>query len=406
MKPLKNIFLILLLLSALLPLAAAENKKNSPVLDKVDQLISQKQYQSAWTFLHGEAESLDMGDMILKKTELTLLYYAKTNLHQMFAFADLRENEELSDVRKREAEFDFKLYDPAGALSMVIKENPDRREAYYWLAEYYHQVMTLYGEEWGKPQDELRSLIIANFRMATALGMKREEIYSKLSYTELLSGNWEAAVEDIQKALEYNNSNPAYYHDLAVAHLNMDKINEALGFADKAINLYSNPYYKADSTFLASTIALHLGDRDSAESYLKKGALLSPDDYRFPDRLIRLNLNNSEYDKAREAAGDLFALYPENPANCTTIIQYFYSIDKLNETSEFFEKQIEIYTDKPEILGNLYFHKAIVARYQGLNDEALESFTVAESEFAKVYSPDNQVFQSIENMKLELLPLE
>lgn len=406
MKPLKNIFLILLLLSAFLPLTAAENKKNSPVLDKVDLLISQKQYQSAWTFLHDEAESLNMGDMILKKTELTLLYYAKTNLHQMFAFADLEENEDLSDVRKREAEFDFKLYDPAGALSMVIKENPDRGEAYYWLAEYYHQVMTLYGDDWEKSQDELRSLVIANFRMATALGMEREEIYSKLSYTELLSANWEAAIGDLEKALEYNNSNPAYYHDLAVAHLSMNKNNEALSFADKAINLYSNPYYKADSAFLASTIALHLGDSDSAESYLEQGALLSPDDYRFPDRLIRLSLNNSDYDKARKAAGDLFALYPENPANCTTIIQYFYSIDKLNETSGFFEKQIEIYTDKPEILGNLYFHKAIAARYQELNDEALESFILAESEFAKVYSPDNQVFQSIKNMKSELEPRE
>ncbi|MBF9014224.1 MULTISPECIES: lipopolysaccharide assembly protein LapB [unclassified Oceanispirochaeta] len=406
MKPLKNIFLIFFLFAAFQPLSAAENKKNSSVLDDVDRLITQKQYQSAWTLLHDEAEDLDISDMILKKTELTLLYYAKTNLHQMFAFADLRENEELSDIRGQEGSFDFKLYDPAGALTMVIKENPDRREAYYWLAEYYHQVMTLYGEEWEKPQEDIRSLVIANFRMAAALGMETEEIYSKLSYTELLSGSWEAAVEDLQKALEYNNANPAYYHDLAIAHLNMKKNNEALSYIEKAINLYTDPFYKADSAFLASTIALHLEDSDKAESYLIKGGAFSPDDYRFPDRLIRLYLNKSDFVNARDAAGDLFAMYPENPANCTTIIQYFYSVGKLDETSVFFKTQLEKYQGQAEILGNLYFHKAISARYQGLNDEALESFTVAETEFAKVYSRDNQVFQAIEKMTAELLPTE
>ncbi|MDC7232950.1 MAG: hypothetical protein PQJ58_06935 [Spirochaetales bacterium] len=383
----------------------AENRQNENILDEIDRLIANRQYQTAWTTLHDRAEALETGDMILKKTELTLLYYTKTNLHQMFAFSDLKEGENLSDARAGDGNFDFKLFDPAGALSLVISSEPGRTEAYFWLGEYYYQVMNLYAEVWDKPVQEIRSLVLANFKMAVSLGMETEEIYSKMAYTELLSANWEGALKDLEKALIFNPGNPSYYHDKAVASLNLGHHTDALASARQAMEEYKNPFYKADSAFLASTIALHMGESGTAEDYLVKGAAYSPDDYRFPDRLIRLYLNDGEYEKARKAAGNLFALYPDNPANCTTIIQYFYNIGKLEETELFFTEQLDKFSGNPAARGNLFFHKGIAAKYRGLNTQALEAFENAEDEFKKSYAPDNPVFAAIDNMRAELRTL-
>ncbi len=386
-----------LFLSVLFSLNAEEN-----YLASADSLIGDRKYNTAWEYLHEHADSIDFADFMIKKTELSLRYFALTNMHRMFAFKDLQEGEDLYELRKEQGNHELKLFDPEGGLSMAIEQNPERADLYYWLGEFYNEVLTFYGESWFKTGDELKSLIRENLTAALTRGMETEDLYSKLAHIELVGGNWKKAAEYLDGALSFDMNDPAYYQNLAIAQLNMNELTQAEVNAEMAVNLYIDPVYKADTCFLASTIALYKSRPDTAEEYLVKGAELSPGDFRFPDRLIRLYLSLDRFEDAREAAGDLFSLYPENPATCTTIVQYFYSRQKLEETVPFFDAQLIKFRDRPEVLGNIYFHKALTYQYMELPEKALSTYNLAEEQFRLVYPEDHQVLEVIKKRTDEL----
>lgn len=395
--------LIIPLALALLPLRlfAAES-----VIEEVDALIAGGKYQSAWTRLHEHAEEEDFTDLVLKKTELCLRYYTLNNMHQMFAFSDLEEGEDLSTLRREGDGGDLRLFDPAGALTEALKREPARGEIDFWLGEYYFEALNLFGTEWSKPAEELKDLILRHYRSALEKGEASEELYAHLAHIELLREEWEAAGRDLEAAINYNRQEAGYYHNLAAVQINLNRLPQAEVNAEKAFSLYSDPLYKADSLFLASTIALYREQGEKAAGYLERGAELSPGDYRFPDRLIRLYLSLDDADGARRAAADLFALYPENPENCTKIIQYFYSMGRLEETGPFFDSQIEAFRNSPEALGNLYYHRGISYAYRSMPEEAVGALEQAEREFGKVHDRTHPVFGIIEELKKNPLPVD
>jgi tetratricopeptide (TPR) repeat protein len=404
MTPVKNLILLILLILTSFTVHASDTSSQEVLLaeevfNNVDNLIEDKKYESAWTLLHEHAESLDFADLIIKKTELCLRYFVLTNRHGMFAFTDLEGDENLLELRKQQNNYELKLFDPEGGLKMALQGSPDRGELYYWLGEFYNEVLSFYGDTWNETQDDLRNHIQENFEKALSLGMETEDIYAKLAHTELLKGEWDQAAEHLTQAMAYDREDAAYYQNLAIAQLNLDRLAQAEVNAELAINLYTDPLYKADTCFLASTIALYRSRTDSAADYLNKGFKLSPGDFRFPDRLIRLHLSQENYEDARRSAEDLFGLYPENPETCNTIIQYFFSHQRLDETRGFFETQLKKYGERPEVMGNLYFHQALASHYQGLEYEALDLFDLAEEEFNKTDPPNPLVFDAIKKMR-------
>ncbi len=390
----KLIFLLTLTLLPLGGLSAVES-----VMKEVDALIAEGKYQSAWIRLHEHAEEEDFTDLVLKKTELCLRYYTLNNMHQIFAFSDMKEGEDLQTLRREGKAGDMRLFDPAGALTEALEKDPDRGEIDFWLGEYYFEALNLFGTQWSKPAEELKDLILTHYRSALEKGEASEELYAHLAHIELLREEWEAAGRDLKAALAYNRQEPGYYHNLAAVQINLNQLPQAEINAERAFSLYSDPVYKADSLFLASTIALYREQAEKAAAYLEQGAELSPGDYRFSDRLIRLYLSLGKYDQARKAAADLFSLYPESPENCTKIIQYFYSMDRLEETDSFFDSQIKAFKDNPEALGNLYYHQGISYAYRNLPEEARSALALAEAEFKKIYEETHPVFEIIEELK-------
>jgi len=393
----RHITLAVLILCTTFQLHSQENN-----LAEEAGLVEKGLYNSAWEYLHEHAETIGFADLMVKKTELSLRYFVRTNQHRMFAFKDLEGGENLYELRKNQGEYELKLFDPEGGLKLAIEQNPERADLYFWLGEFYNEVLTFYGNSWFKTAEELNTLISENFLIALEKGMKSEELFSKLAHSELVAGHWKKAAEYLDGALSFDKNDPAYYQNLAIAQLNMNELPLAEVNAEMAIELYKDPVYKADTLFLASTIALYRSRTVEAEDFLKKGFVLSPGDYRFPDRLIRLYLSQNRYDEARASAGELFSLYPENPETCTTIIQYFYSRQKLDETELFFEAQLKSFSDRPEVMGNLYFHRALTFQYLEQPEKAAESYRLAESQFRTVYTEDDKVFEVITKRLNEL----
>ncbi|MDC7241893.1 MAG: tetratricopeptide repeat protein [Spirochaetales bacterium] len=402
-KSLISALILLLTVLISLPADTPDTVASDSVLKEVDRLTSDGQYLSAWTLLHDRADEVELEDFIIKKTRLALLYYSKTSGHQLFSFDDLKEGETLLDIRQGTDETpDLKLYDPAGALNMILENNPENGEAWKWLGEYYYQVLTIYGDQWAKPASESSALAIEAYEKALSLGMESEAVLARKAYCELMAGEWNGAVEDLKKALAYDESNPEYYYNLGLASLNLQLYADALDYTEKTLGLLNEGPEMANAVFLKSSILLYMQNADGAVTSLIRGMEVSPEDYRFPDRLIRLSLSMEDYDGARAASSRLLDLYPDNPENFRTIVQYFYDFGKLEQLLPFFETVKAVYRGRPEILGNILFHQGLTEFYLEDREASRKSFTEAEAEYARVFPEDHQVFQVINEMKERL----
>ena len=393
-----TLFLICLSLTG--PLSAATSEDH---IREFKRLKDEGLYKSAWTYLHQYAEEIDYISLIIQKTELCLRYYATTNLHQMFAFEDLEEGESLEDVRRsRNSMNDLKLFDPAGALQSALKEAPENPEIHYWLGEYYFAVLHLFANESDLSEEDLRHKIISHYRSAVENGREDEILYANLAYTELTVRDFSSSALHFRKALDFNQDNPAYHYNLAMALMNNNQLEEADKAVRDALDRDEREGSRADTLFLGSTIALMQEDEEKTLDYLIKGKEDYPRDYRFPERLIQVYLVQQNSGKALENSRQFFDLYPTSPESCQTIMNHFNAFNLLEELDLFFQEQIPRYGNNPEALGNLQYHQGVVSLLCGNEKEAGIQLNQAASTFHGVFPEDHQIFGIIEKLKLQL----
>ncbi len=391
--------LAILLLASLFPQLNLYALSSDEHMKEVRNLMDEGQYKSAWTYLHQYAEEIELSRMIICKSELCIRYYATTNLHQMFAFADLAPGETLNDIRRRNSMEDMKLFNPGEALETLLRENPGNSEIPYWLGEYYFGLLHLFGTESGLGEGELGYRIIISYRLALDGGWEDENLYANLAYTEMTLGEWSSAALHFEKASHLNPHNPAYHYQGATACMRDNQLEEADRKIRLALPLYHSDKSRADALFLGSTIALMQDNAEETLAYLKEGRTLCPGDYRFPERLIQVYLVEGKRDEALENAVYFFDLHPESPESCQTIMNHYNAFNRLNELVPFFEKQIPLYSDRPEALGNLYYHQGVVSLLTGKEDLAEEQLELARGAFSRVFSADHQIFGIIEELK-------
>ncbi len=123
----KCLFLVLIILCFTFSLFAKDvysdaDAKTKAVLANVDELIEKRQYQSAFDALR----KADNEFLLAKKVEVTIYYFAKSTMHQMFAFKNLSENETLYDVRIGDGTFNMVLFDPVKAINEFVAKNGEK----------------------------------------------------------------------------------------------------------------------------------------------------------------------------------------------------------------------------------------------------------------------------------------
>ena len=390
-----TLVLINLFLTSGLSAASSEDH-----IHEVDRLEKEGLYKSAWTYLHRNAEEIDYVEMIIMKSELCIRYYATSNLHQMFAFVDLKEGETLEEVRRRRNSMeDLKLYDPEGGLLSALEKDPDNGEIHYWLGEYYFDLLRFFAAESGLSEEDLRYKIISHYRSAADRGRGDERLYANLGYTELNARDFSSSALHFQNALDINPENPAYHYNRAVALMNDNQLEQADIAVRNALLLDNNKSSRGDTLFLGSTIALMREDALKTVDYLSMGKEELPGDYRFPERLIQVYLVRQESEKALENSRIFFDLYPESPESCQTIMNHFNTFNLLELLGPFFEAQMPRYRENPEALGNLQYHQAVVSLLTGKEKEAAIQLDQAAATFGRIFPEDHQIFPIIEKLK-------
>jgi len=377
-------------------LYSSADKETREIINKADKLVEEKKYETAFHYL---SEKNSNEYIIAKKTDICLNYFVQSMMHQMFALKDLNRNEEIDQLRGSKGTYTLIKYDPVS----IIQEYEARTKKSYpilnkALGDYYYEVNLRYNGRWIVSDSEIKELAVKNYDLAYTNNCFTS--ISLANYAELLlyQGNYQKSIELYEQALKQNNELINAHYNLAIAYLNTKNYKLAIEEAEIANRIYDkNIQYKMDALLLCSDISFLDNQPLKAIGYLEQGLKYTEQDYRFFKKLNKICLSIGDTQKANINADKLFALFPTNPAATQIVMDNYLSTDKSDELILFFNRNIEKFSNKNEILGNLYFHFAYF--YNSIDKEAVLKYAkLSREEFQKAGKYTSEIQNAIEQL--------
>jgi hypothetical protein len=100
------------------------------VLADVDRLVTEKKYLSAFRLLEAQENGDSNPDIALKKAELVLKYFVSSIYHTTFTLADLKEDQEIMDVRGKPGASIIINFDMEKVFTPLINNYPEDQRLY------------------------------------------------------------------------------------------------------------------------------------------------------------------------------------------------------------------------------------------------------------------------------------
>jgi tetratricopeptide (TPR) repeat protein len=314
----------------------------------------------------------------------------------MFALRDLKENEDLYELRSGTGSFNMYLYDPVEIITDYYKKNQQSAIIEKTLGDYYYDVGLRYQGNWFETDDILAKKCIEHYEKAFAKKFYTVNMLTNCADKYVQLKNADKAIEYYSKALD---ENPSLYNvpfNLSSAYYEKGNYKAAILYGNKAISIYKNdPNYQMDALLLCSDASYAQNDFTKSLEYLNIGLSISKEEYRIYKKMALSYLALNNIPKANENADILFALAPGNPAASQMIMDIYDKNTK--ELVSFFERNIKKYTNDDATLANLYFHASLTYYYDNNKNKALNYALLAKEKFIKVktYNANKQTIDEL-----------
>ena len=356
----KKVLLILILIVSAATLSAKSvydgaDPETKKLIAEVDACIYQKQYATAF----GKLSAQNNEYVIAKRVEVAINYFVQSMMHQMFAFKNLDEDEDIYEVRRQDGTYSLILYNPEDVIKKYVEENGEKPILDYALGLFYDDVRNRYGDKWLITEDELNANASKYLLKAFEQGCYDAWSLSVLGTSLYRQEDYEQAIKIYEtKEKEYNMSGTDNYH-LGIIYWIVDQNEKGLEHILLSVDHYEdNPEYQADSYIVAARIGLTMKDYEIAQKYLDICYSKYPDDYRIYQYRVRLYAAQKMNKKAVEAGLVLFTYGVDNPKTCQLVMEGCNDYDNTNAALDFFKTAIKQYKKNDAALGNLYFHYA------------------------------------------------
>ncbi len=375
---------------------AGADAATQATLEKVDELIEQRQYASAFGALGNDNEFF-----IAKKIEIATNYFVQSLMHTLFAFENLKEGQTLVDFRTAKTGVYNSIYfDPAKVIQEFVQTNGEKPILDYALGLYYSDVLRRYSGRWLISDEELVNNTITYLTKAYENDCWDSWSMSELAYAYMKRGEYDKAITYYSIKLE-NNEDFSIDDDYNFGLCNYfcDDYPTAQKFMEKSlVNYAQNPGYLYDTYWVLSAIYINTKQYDKAQNALDSCRSLEDVDYRLVQRYISFYAILKDKPKTLQASAEFFTYGPENPSVPQYIIQEYY--DRSIETwlPDFFEQEL----DRPDLsIGtqqNLYFHYTAALSYLDRKSEA----AVMADKAREVFRQDGSLTDDIEQLLVQL----
>lgn len=372
-------------------------KQEEATVQKFNQLVSQKKYLSAFEVLEDFDPKNSNSKIVLLKQDLVLRYFVTSLSHKMFSLKDIKPDEDIMDYRGKEGDSNMVLFDIEENLEQLIKKEPSNYKLRKALADYYYDVLIKYGGNSEKSYEDLKKLISDNYQIAIENATGDYMSYYSLGYLAILDKNYPQAINYFQKSVELNNSYPTSNYNLAVAYLYNNDDDNALKYALKSYELYTEPSYKSDAARIVSQLYFDKNDFERAIKYINFSNELVPNDYDNLKLLLKIYAKNDHKDLIKNA-GVFLMLDPSNPQIYNDLEDIFYTYKKENELVDFLISKKDSSEFDNKALGTIYFY---LAKYFSLRKDKIkteEYCNKAKEYFSKVFDEKNEVFDFLKQL--------
>lgn len=370
-------------------------QNESTTLEKTSRLIVNKQYETAFKTLQDFDPKNENPNIVLLKEDIALNYFVTSIMHEMFAFKDLKENEDIMDFRGKNGSFGMYSFSIDSILGKLIRTYPDNYKLYKGLGDFYYQAQLKYGEKWLKDEKTLTDLIIKNYQVAIDHKIADDRVYYATGFQYLTQNKYKEAIPLFQKSIELNNDVADAHYNLAFAFLYTDDRENALKYAKNSLELYKDTELKSDAARMIAQIYSELKDNNNAIKYYELADKTSKENYYNIKPLLALYVETNN-PKKEELLNSFYNLAPDKPTIYNDLGNIYFENKKTGELIEFFKSKLLTYKNEKKIIGNLNFY---LGRLYIDSDKkiAKEYFVKAKTTFSAIYDKDNQVFKAIED---------
>lgn len=250
--------LSLFILVACLLSGLAHAQTNLAFLQKADDLVAQRKYESAFRYLQEKDPKNQQLAMVLKKAEVALNYNLTTRQYLTFTFRDLALTDNLDEMREHAdslavgaTRYRFHI---RAALDSLKKRYPDNYKIDRGLGDYYFSVQQCDCAERKIVEDDLFPLIINYYKTAHAHGYGDYFSYFATGYAYQRLGQFRQAVGPFQHSIELRKDYPISHLNLAFVLLELKQFDKARAEAKIACEQFQDEQFKSDAAFLLSEI--------------------------------------------------------------------------------------------------------------------------------------------------------
>ena len=369
------------------------------VLADVDRLVTEKKYLSAFRLLEVQENGDSNPDIALKKAELVLKYFVNSIEHKVFTLADLKEDEEIIDVRGKPGSSIIINFDMDKVFTPLINNYPKDQRLYIALADYYLNAYECCRGRLGKSDEDVLKDARSNYDKAIALGETDPRTYFCAGKTAIYMNDLAGAAKLLEISVQKSDSYAPAQYNLAYAYVFQGRPAEAAPHAVAAYEIYDVIPLKADAAMLAGQAYMDLGNTEEALKYFFICDKLDPKKYENLRRLMGLYVKLGRGEEAKIVGERIFEMDPTNPTMARVFLDSFGYSSLKGELPGIFNGLAAKYAGNPAAVGNALYHLSVFYSHIGDSAMALKTIDEAEMNFRKSLKEDHVVFKAIEQIR-------
>lgn len=374
-------------------LYSSADEKTKEVLVEANKLIAEQKYESAFK---GLGDKNDNEYIVARKIDICINYFARSIMHQMFAFKDLEEGEDLQDIRRDQKTYPIVNFDPVQIAQEYVNNNGNSALIDKSLGDYYYDILLRYQGKWTKSDEEILQECQKYYLLAIEKNCFALDSLDKCAEVSLLLKDNEKSIEMYTRVIGLDPSSAEAHYNLSSVYLNTGKYDLAVKEGEIACKLYeSNLAYKLDALFLCADACFRNNEFDRSVQYLNQALAYEKNDYRIYKSLSLCYLKLGDIQKADENADALLAQDPQNPSIVQIAIENYKSSENTQYLSGFFTRNIKKYAEDSEILGNLYLHYAWHNSDLGNKKETSEFVQLAKDNYIKANKLSDDISEAL-----------
>lgn len=361
-------------------------------LKKAESLIAKQQYASAFETLEKADPKNQNADILYLKTEIALKYFVSSIKHQMFAFHDLEEDEDLISLRAQsKGMYDMHPFQADSLIKNLLKNEPGNFQLHYILGRYYQEIYMQYGESPSMPESVLLKHMEMHFGIAYKNGIEKPMAAYGIGFYHLMQDDYSSAIPYLIDCTELDSNYIPAHYNLAYAYLQLNRRSEAIAAALKAFKLYDDPGLKADAARMIAASYAELDSLEQALIYYRHSDTLSPQNFFTIKTLMQLEiaLDSLHFPNTRLR---FYNLAPDEASIYQELMKVHAANGKEKELLSFYQEQLSSEPADSLQVANLNLFSAVLQKLLKQEEYWPISLARAKNNFKEIYPADHQVF--------------